>query len=104
VKFIKFTTNGKELAKFKKFVWRFESMYLLSIERIDIQTKTGTVMPFYAPLIRIERHPGQFTIAFYTTEFEHALTFQKMDPYVSYEKFENPSYEEIIKQAHEDQM
>ena len=104
MKFIKFTANGKELAKFKTFVWRFESMYLLRIERIDIQTKNGVVMPFYAPLFRIERHPGQFTVSFYTPQREHALTFQQCDPYVYYEKFTNPSYEEIVKQANEDQV
>ncbi len=104
MKYVKFTANGKELARFKKFIWRFEGMYLLRLERIDIQTKTGTVMPFYAPRFRIERHPGQLTVAFYTGEFEHALTFQKQDPYIYYEKSTNPSYEEIVKQANEDQM
>lgn len=100
---LNFKVNGKQLAKFKYFMWRHEQMYLLWLEDIDIQTEDGMVYPYYKPLWYIERHPGQWIFNLNIGQKVYSLVFQSRAPYLAIEVARLASVYTEVRKGEEDE-
>lgn len=79
---MKFSVNGKEMADWPGFIWRYEGRYLLRLKSIELLTSNVSFVPIYKPLFEWSSHGGQKMLDIFVRDLSLRITLQRRAPYV----------------------
>ena len=86
---IEFAIDGKKIASFEKFLWRYGDMFLMWLTSIEYNSAKGGIYPVYTQAFDWSVHGGQATLTIYKKDrhgdlLAHVFVFQKRAPFVGY--------------------
>jgi hypothetical protein len=86
---IEFMHDGKSIARFDKFMWRYQNMFLMWLTRIEYSSAKGGIFPVYTQVFDWSVHGGQATLTLYIKNYQgellaHVFTFQARAPFFGY--------------------
>jgi hypothetical protein len=86
---IEFVHDGKPIARFDKFMFRYGNMFLMRLTRIEYSSAKGGIFPVYTQVFDWSVRGGQAALTLYVRNVQkellaHVFTFQGRAPFFGY--------------------
>jgi hypothetical protein len=86
---IEFAIDGKRVAAFEKFMWRYRDMFLMKLERIEFNSAANSLYPVYSQVFDWTVKAGQAILTVYVKNhardlISHTFIFQGRYPFFGY--------------------
>ena len=86
---ISFAIDGKTVAAFEKFMWRYKNMFLMKLESIEFNSAGNSIYPVYNQVFDWTVKAGQAILTVYIKDRErdlisHTFIFQGRFPFFAY--------------------
>jgi hypothetical protein len=86
---IEFAIDGKPVAAFEKFMWRYRDMFLMKLERIEFSSASNSLYPIYSQVFDWTVAAGQAILTVYKKNgdgelISRSFIFQGRYPYFGY--------------------